>query len=165
MAISLWNSGLISIPATRLVLTTAKAGSTCLAVPRAKVPTVALPSISDSQVRQSTTSATAKTLNIINGAYRGGDARRSSVEGLHQWEYVMDGKYATGDGTWSICRDGQPMSGIRFCGCLCRNSYQVTTVQLETFPTSSRSLAKPIQLRLKSIRQDNAIEHRVTIGH
>jgi hypothetical protein len=68
-----------------------------------------------------------KDSDIINGAYRGGDARRSSVEGLHQWVYVMDGNYPTGDGTWQIYRDGQPMTGTSFGGGLSRNEYKSQT--------------------------------------
>ena len=65
-----------------------------------------------------------KDSDIINGAYRGGDARRLSVEGLHQWVYVMDGNHPGGNGTWEIYRDGQPMSGTSFGGGLSRNEYR-----------------------------------------
>jgi hypothetical protein len=52
-----------------------------------------------------------KDSDIINGAYRGGDAMRSKMEGLHQWVWAFDGNQPSGDGTWTIFRDGQPMVG------------------------------------------------------
>jgi hypothetical protein len=52
-----------------------------------------------------------KDSDIINGSYRGGDAMRSNMEGLHQWVWAFDGNQPNGDGTWSIYRDGQPIVG------------------------------------------------------
>ncbi len=52
-----------------------------------------------------------KDSDIINSSYRGGDAMRSSMEGLHQWVWAFDGNQPTANGTWTIFRDGQPMVG------------------------------------------------------
>ena len=81
-----------------------------------------------------------KDSDIINGAYRGGDARRSSVEGLHQWVYVMDGNYPSGDGTWEMYRDGQPMSGTSFGGGLSRNEYKSQQANFLTLAGSPNKL-------------------------
>ena len=52
-----------------------------------------------------------KDSEVINSSYRGGDAMRSNLEGLHQWVWAFDGNQPTADGTWTIFRDGQPMVG------------------------------------------------------
>ena len=78
--------------------------------------------------------------DIINGTYRGGDAGRSSVLGLHQWVFSMDGNQPGSNGTWQIYRDGQLMVGASFGGSLSSDVYKTTAGNFFSLAGDPKSL-------------------------
>ena len=85
-----------------------------------------------------------KDSSIISGVYRGGDAQRDKVVGLHQWVYVFDGNQPSADGTWTMYRDGAPMVGAQFGGGLSGASpglYKTTLGNIFSLAGSPQELA------------------------